>query len=148
MLLSLQIMAMPTWKEMPCVENLQTAYCVNRRNTNIPGYWCQQSVFWDSYRSMGHFLCSVERIKRFVNVHCIASSAMLPLSEQIIRTTRTVAQWNLIIAYLQRSKAMEKHAKKKLIEWNVYFFRILIRLYIYYIIHKMCISLKTPLVQH
>jgi len=45
MLLFLQIMAMPTWKEMPCVENLQIAYCVNCRNTNIPGYCCQQSVF-------------------------------------------------------------------------------------------------------
>jgi len=39
------------------------------RNTNIPGYCCQQSVFCDCYRNMGHFLCSVERIKRFVNVH-------------------------------------------------------------------------------
>ena len=32
-------------KEMPCVENLQIAYCVNWRNTNTPGYCCQQSVF-------------------------------------------------------------------------------------------------------
>jgi len=28
---------------MPCVENLQIAYCVNRRN--IPGDCCQRSVF-------------------------------------------------------------------------------------------------------
>ena len=61
---------------MPCVENLQIAYGVNCRNTNIPGYCCQQSVFCDCYRNMGHFLCSVERIKRFVNVHlhCIVSN--------------------------------------------------------------------------
>jgi len=39
------------------------------RNTNIPGYCCQRSAFWDCYRNMGHFLCSVERTKRFVNVH-------------------------------------------------------------------------------
>jgi len=45
MLLSLQIMAMLTTKEMPCVENLPIAYCVNYRNTNIPGYCCQRSVF-------------------------------------------------------------------------------------------------------
>jgi len=45
MLLSLQINAMLTGKEMPCVENLQIAHCVNCRNTNIPGYCCQRSVF-------------------------------------------------------------------------------------------------------
>jgi len=33
MLLSLQIMAMLTWKEMPYVENLQIAYCVHFRNS-------------------------------------------------------------------------------------------------------------------
>jgi len=76
MLFSLQIVAMLSCKEMPCIENLQIAYCVNCRNTNIPGYCCQQSVFCDCYRNMGHFLCSVERIKRFVNVHlhCIVSN--------------------------------------------------------------------------
>jgi len=43
---------------------------------------------------------------------------------------------------------MEKHADKKLFELNViYFVRILIRLYIYSIIHKVCNSLKTPLTQ-
>jgi len=76
MLFSLQIMAMLTWKEMPCVENLQTTYCANCQITNIPGYCCQRSVFCDCYRNMGHFLCSVERIKSFVNVHlhCIVSN--------------------------------------------------------------------------
>jgi len=57
------------------------------------------------------------------------------------------SQWNLILAYLQHSKAMDKHANKKLFEWNVYFVPILIRLYIYHIIHKVCNSLKTPLTQ-
>ena len=89
MLLSLQIIAMLTRKEMPCVENLQIAHYVGCRNTIIPGYCCQQSVFCDCHRNMGHFLCSVEsisvlgnivcsveRIKRFVNVHlhCIVSN--------------------------------------------------------------------------
>ena len=70
------VMAMLARKEMPCVENLQITYCVNCRNTNIPGYYCQRSVFCDCYRNMGHFLCSIERIKRFVNVHlhCIVSN--------------------------------------------------------------------------
>jgi len=45
---------------------------------------------------------------------CITSSAMFPLSAQILRTARTVAQWNHILAYLQHCKAMEKHANKKL----------------------------------
>ena len=122
MRLSLQIMAMLTWKEMPCVENLQIAYFVNCRNTNIPGYCCQRCVFSDYFRNMGHSLCSIERIKPFVNVHFTASSAVFPLSAQILRTTRTVAQWNLILAHLQHCKAMEKHANKKLFEWNVILF--------------------------
>ena len=65
-----------SWKEIPCVENLQITYCVICRNTNIRDYCCQRSVFCDCYRNMGHFLCSVERIKRFVNVHlhCIISN--------------------------------------------------------------------------
>ena len=69
MLLSLQIIAMLTWKEMPCVGNLQIAHYVNCPNAKIPGYCCQRSVLCDCYRNMGHFLCSIERIKRFVNVH-------------------------------------------------------------------------------
>jgi len=61
---------------MPCVENLQIVYCVNCHITNIPRYCCQRSVFCDCYRNVGHFLFSVERIKRFVNghLHCIVSS--------------------------------------------------------------------------
>ena len=59
------------WKSADSL--LCTVYC---RNTNIPGYFCQRSVFCDCYCNMGHFLCSVERIKRFVNVHlhCIVSN--------------------------------------------------------------------------
>jgi len=38
-------MAMLTQKEMPCVENLQIAYCANCHNANILGYCCQRSVF-------------------------------------------------------------------------------------------------------
>jgi len=70
------VMAMLTWKEIPCVQNLQITYCVNCHKANIPGYCCQRSVFNDCYRNMGHFLCSVERIKSFVNVHlhCIVSN--------------------------------------------------------------------------
>jgi len=61
---------------MLCAENLQIAHCVNYRNTNIPGYCWERSVFCDCYRNMGHFLCCVERIKRFVDVHlhCIVSN--------------------------------------------------------------------------
>ena len=61
---------------MPCVESLQIAYCVNGRNASIPGYCCHRSVFCDCHRNMGHFLFSVERIRRFVNVHllCIVSN--------------------------------------------------------------------------
>ena len=82
--LSLQIMAMLTWKEMPCVENLQITYCVNCRNTNIPGYCCQPSVFCDCYRNTGHFLCTVERIKRLWTSICIASSTMFPLRQSFL----------------------------------------------------------------
>jgi len=57
---------------------MQIAYCVNCRNSNIPGYCCQRRIFCDCYRNMGHFLCSVERIKRFVNfhLHCIVSNVL------------------------------------------------------------------------
>jgi len=64
---------------MHCVEKLQIAHCVNCRNTTIPGYCCQRSVlFCDCYRNMEHFLSSVERRKRFVNVHlhCIVSNVL------------------------------------------------------------------------
>ena len=98
---SLQIMAMLTWNEMPCVENLQITYCVHCRNTNTLGYRCQRSVFCDCYRNMGHFLCSVERIKSFVNVHlhCIFSNVPLGPPELLrseisfLRTGNIPKQW-------------------------------------------------------
>ena len=65
-------------------KNLQIAYCVNCRNTNIPGYCCQRSVFCDCYRNTEHFLCSVERIKRLRTCICIASSAMFPLRQDFL----------------------------------------------------------------
>jgi len=37
-------MTMLLWKEVPCIENLQTAYCENYRN--IPGYGCERSTFF------------------------------------------------------------------------------------------------------
>jgi len=149
MLLSLQIIAMLTWKEMACVENLLIAYCGNCHNTNIPGYCCQRSVFiCDCYRNMEHFLCSVEKIKRFVKVHlhCIVSNVHRkvrkysgppePLRSEIsfLPTCNIPKQWKL-------------HWKQGAFEWNMYFVLIFIRLYIYYVIHKVCNSLKTPLTQ-
>jgi len=146
MLLSLQIMAMPTWKEMPCVENLQIAYYVTCRNTNIPGYCCQQGVFCDCYRNIGHFLCSVERIKRFVNVHlhCIVSSVPSECANtQDHQNCCAVKSHSRVLATLQSNG---KVRRQEAIWMKCYFVRILIRLYIYYIIHKVCNSLKTPLV--
>jgi len=149
MLLSLQIMAMLTWKETPCVENLQTVYCVNCRNTKIYlAIAANEAFFSDSYRNTGYFLCSEERIKRFVNVHlhCIVSnvpskvrkySGPPELFRSEISFSRTATFQNNGI-YLEN---------KELFEWNVYFVRNLIRLYIYHIIHKVWNSLKTPLTQ-
>jgi len=73
-LLLLKTMAMLLWKEVPCFENLQMAYCVNYHN--IPGYFCQRSAFFDCCCNMRHFLCGVERVKLFANIHlhCIVSN--------------------------------------------------------------------------
>jgi len=145
MLLSLQIMAMLTWKEMSCFENLQIAYCVSCRNTNIPSYWCQRSVFCDCYRNMGHFLCSVERIKRFVNVHlhCIVSNVPSDCANtQDHQNCCGVKSHSRVHATFQRNG---KTRKQEAMWMKCYFVRILIRLYIYYIIYKVCNSLKTPL---
>jgi len=53
------------------------AYCVNY--CSIPGSWVSlptKCIFYDSYRTMGRFLCGVERVKRLVKVHlrCIISN--------------------------------------------------------------------------
>jgi len=145
MLLSLQIMAMLTWREMPCVKNLQIAYCVKCHNTNIHGYCCQRTVFCDCYRNMGHFLCSVERIKRFVNVHlhCIVSNVPSEWANtQDHQNCCAVKSHSRALATFQSDG---KARKQEAIWMKCYFVRILIRLYIYYIIHKVCDSLKTAL---
>jgi len=147
MLFSLQIMAILTWKEMPCVENLQIAYCENCRCTNMPGYCCQRSVFCDCYRNMGHFVCSVESIQRFVNVHlhCIVSNVPSECANtQDHQNCCAVKSHSRVLATFQSNG---KARKQKAIWIICYFVRILIRLYIYYIIHKVCNSLKTPLTQ-
>ena len=140
------IMAMLTWKEMLCVENLQITYCVNCRNTNIPRYCCQRSVFCDCYRNMGHFLCSVERIKRFVvRLHCIVSNVLSECANtQDHQYCCAVKSHSRVLATLQSNG---KARKQEAIWTKCYFVRIFIRLYIYYIIHKVCNSLKTPLTQ-
>jgi len=132
---------------MFCVENLQIAYCVNCRNTNIPGYCCQRSVFCDCYRNTGHLLCSVERIKRFVNVHlyCIVSSVPSECANtQDHQNCCAVKSHSRALATFQSNG---KACRQEAISIKCYFVRNLIRLYIYYIIHKVCNSLKTPLTQ-
>ena len=63
---------------MSCVEFLQIAYCVSCRIVKLIYLVtaANEAFFCDCYRNMGHFICSVERIKRFVNihVHCIVSN--------------------------------------------------------------------------
>ena len=56
---------------MLCVEFLQIGYCVNCRIVILIylAIAANEAFVCDCYRNMGHFLCSVERIKRFVNVH-------------------------------------------------------------------------------
>ena len=134
-------------KNMSCVENLQIAYGVNCRNTNIPGYCCQQSVFCDCYRNTGNFLCSVERIKRFVNVHlhCIVSNIPSECAKtQDHQYFCAVKSHSRVLATFQSNG----NARRQEAIWmKCYFVRILIRLYIYYMTHKICESLKTPLTQ-
>jgi len=148
MLLSLQIIAMLTWKEMPCVGNLQIAHYINCRNTIIPGYCCQRNVFCDCYRNMGHFLCIAERKKRFLNLHlyCIVSNV-----PERCANTQDHQNCCAMKAHSRACATFQSNGnsteKKELFEWNVCFVRILIRLYIYYVIHKVCNSLKTPLTQ-
>jgi len=147
MLLSVNITAMLTWKEIPCVENPLIAYWINCRNTNISGYCRKRSVFGDCYHNMGHFLCSIERIKPFVNVHlhCIVSNVtskgrkysgppeLLRSEIPFLRTCNIPKWWK------------STQTRSYLIE--MLFCSYLVKLYIYYIIHKVCNSLKTTLTQ-
>jgi len=148
MSLSLQITAMHIWKEMPCVKCLQIGYCVNFRIVILIYLVIatNEAFFCDCYRNTGHFLCSVERIKRFVNVHlhCIVSNVpskgrkysgppeLLRSEFSFSRTCNISKQWKL-------------HRKQGAIWMKCVFFRSLIRLYIYYIIRKMCNSLTALL---
>jgi len=144
MLLSLQIIAMLTWKEMPCVENLQIAYCVNCRNTNITGYSCQPSVFFVIVTVTWAFLCSVERKRVLWTSICIASSAMFPArcaNTQDHQNCCAVKSHSRALATFQSNGNSTEN--KEQFEWNVYFVRILLRLHNYYITHKVCNSLKT-----
>jgi len=56
---------------MPCVEFLQIAYCVSCYILILIylAIAANEAFCCDCYRNMGHFLCSVERITRFVNVY-------------------------------------------------------------------------------
>jgi len=62
---------------------------------------------------MGHFLCSVERIKRFVNVHlhCIISN--VPCMGRKYSGPPELLRNEIFLAHLQHSKAMEKHANNQ-----------------------------------
>ena len=143
-------MAMLTWKEMPCVENLQIVYCVNCRNTNIPDYCRQRSVYYDFYRNMGHFLCSVARIKRFVNVHlhCIVSNvpSYRGANTQDHQNCCAVKSHSRALATFQSNgKARKQEAIWMKCVFCSYFDKIVYLLYT--VIHKVCNSLKTPLSQ-
>ena len=144
MLLSLQIRAMLTWTEMPCVKNLLIAYCVNCRNTNISGYCCQWSVYCDCYRNMEQFLCSVDRIKSFVNVHlhCIVSN----VPSEVCKYSGPPELLRSEISF-PRTCNIPKQWKSTQTRSYLNEMCILIRLQIYYMIHKVCNWLKTPLTQ-
>jgi len=104
-----------------------------------------EAFFCDCYRNMGHFLCSVERMKRFVNVHlyCIVSNvpsewANTPENQNCCAVK---SHYRVLATFQSNGKACKQEA----ILMKCYCVGILIRLYIYYIIHKVCNSLKTPL---
>jgi len=50
-----------------------------------------EACFGDRYRDLGHFVCSVERIKRFANVHlhCIFSNDPSECASSEISFSRT-----------------------------------------------------------
>ena len=148
--LSLQIMAMLTLKEMPCVEILQIAYCVNCCIVILiyQAIATNEALFCDCYRNMGNFLCSVERIKRFVNVHLHRHAlAIFPLrgaNTQDHQNCCAVKSHSRALATFQSNG---KACKQEAIWIECYFVRIVTRFYIYYKIHKVCNSLKTALTQ-
>ena len=60
------------------------------------------------YRNMGHFLCSVERIKRFVNVHlhCIVSN--VPTKRRTASTTFLFSANNSTFCFSAKPSPLEK----------------------------------------
>ena len=129
---------------MSCVENLQIAYCVNCRILILIclPFAPNEAFFGDCYRSMRHFLCGVERIKRFVNVylHCIVSNVPSEFANtQDHQNCCVVKSHSRALATFQ-SNGKARRQEAIWMKWNIV--RILIRLYIYYIIHKVVIHWK------
>ena len=85
--------------------------------------------------NVGHFVWSVETIKRFVNVHlhCIVSNVPCKVRkysepQKLLRSEISFSSiWNI-------PKQWKLPRKQEIFEWNVYFVGILIRLCIHYII--------------
>ena len=129
-----------SWNEMSLQNIRKTEGLFHHKRT--------YNVFYDCYRNIGHFLCSVESISVFWTSICIASSAMFPLrwaNTQHHQNCCAVKSHSRVLATFQSNGNSTEN--KELFEWNVCFVRILIRLYIQYGIHKVCNSLKTPLTQ-
>ena len=148
--LSLQIMAMLTLKEMPCVEILQIAYCVNCCIVILiyQAIATNEALFCDCYRNMGNFLCSVERIKRFVNVHLHRHAlAIFPLrgaNTQDHQNCCAVKSHSRALATFQSNgKACKQEAIWMECVFCSYFDK---NLYLSYN-SQNCNSLKTPLTQ-
>jgi len=146
MLLSSQIMSMLTWLEIPWVENPQITYCVNCRNVNIPDYCCQRSVFLWLLPYHGAFSCSVEKIKRFVSVHlhCIVSNVPSKVHKYsgIPELLRSEISFSSTCNIRKQSKL---HRKQGAVWMNFVFCSYFDKIVYYYIFHKVCNSLKTPL---
>ena len=66
------------WRQLPLIKAKFVKFGVKKANlATLPSYCCQQSAFFVTVAvTRGHFLCGVERVKRFVNVHlhCIVSN--------------------------------------------------------------------------
>ena len=80
---------------------------------------------------IGHFLCSVERIKRFVvHLHCIISNVPSEYANtQDHQNCCAVKSHSRVLATLQSNGNYLEN--KEPLEGNVYFVHIVIRFYIY-----------------
>ena len=102
-----------------------------------------------------HFLCSVERIKLFVNVHlhCIvALSAMFTLkcanTQDHHNCCEVKSHSHALATFQSNGTARNQEAIRMKCVFCSYFEKIVyVDNYIDYIIHKVCNSLKTPLTQ-